>query len=352
MNTQVQSSLSTVDQRLNGLLSSLTLSPNAVGAPAAAISLLEADDALTASLSTLRQHQQNYSKILRLRAEAAKLDERVKGIVRDIEVYEKEARVVCDDDDVDESDSESESESDSDYETELEEGGGDRRQRETIDNQQERKRKSKEIDYRLLLDFARRISKYNHQAAADGAVAGIDALESSKKNKVAGQPQEDVVMNGTASTGPGPTATTTPGPETESVSAVTKNATMWLDESAKQTRQFYMLPYPTEDRIRMGLMGKIQFLASEGRPDFDPDREVERLVREAESFGVASEAPNLPHPMPSETEAAPAAPTAPTAPEPAAHPRPAATGGDSGETAPPAQQPSLILDLYDPEDDV
>lgn len=303
MDAHVQSSLSVLEQRLNGLLSSLTISPNAVGAPAAAIALLDADDSVTSSLSTLRQHQQNYSKILRLRAEATRLEERVKSIVRDIEMFDTEIRVVCNDND-DESSSESEFEG-----ADPEDNGG-----------HNGRKRTKEVDYRLLLDFARRISKYNQQAATDE-----ETQEPSKKSK-----GHDVAMNGDGET----TA------EAQPVSSVTKNATTWLDESAKQTRQVYMLPYPLEDRISVGLMGQIHRAASEGRPGFDPDKEVERLIREAEGFGASPEA--VPAAAPPQSEAMHTdEPTPQLPPESGAMPPP----------APSAPKRNVTLDLYDPNDD-
>ncbi|KAG0161658.1 hypothetical protein PDIDSM_1172 [Penicillium digitatum] len=188
---------------------------NALVHPAAAVALLVADDALTSAIETLRQHQENHARILRLRNEAQQLEDRVKGIVRDIEGFEKEIRTACGDN---------------------------------------------EIDYKLLLDFARRISKYNHEAAADAATGALERQE--QGNALA---DKDVTMTGTDGKQPTEGA--------EPVASVTKNATQWLDESANVTRQ---------ERIRMGLMGQIQLTASN-----DPEKEVERLLREAEGLGAA-----------------------------------------------------------------
>lgn len=303
MNSQFQSSLSNLEGKLNALLTSLTTSPTAAGAPAAASALLDADDVLTSSVETLRRHQENYSRILQLRADADKLEERVKGIVREVDACQKQIRTVCDD--------ESDPESDDDDEPDA--------------------RKTKEVDYRLLLDFARRISKYNRQAAAD-AEAGTPASKKlqEKRQQVA---EQDVTMGGVNG-----------AEDVEPVSSVTKEATLWLDESANMTREIYMLPYPMEDRIRMGLMGQIQLAAAEGQ--FDPDKEVARLIGEAEGVGAAEP---VPPPVEEQTsqadEAAKAAVhaasmTSGKPKEPAAAPAPA---------LPP--KPTLDLDLFDPEDD-
>lgn len=312
MNALVQSSLSEVESKLNALLTTLTTSPAAAGAPAAAVALLEADDTLTSSIDTLRRHQENYAKIQRLRIEAEQLEERVKGIVRDIEGFDKEIRTACADDD--ETDSEWDAEDD-----------GTRAGRRSA---------PKEIDYRLLLNFARRISKYNHEAAADAAnVAGKRQVRrpqfADKDVEMGGTNGEPVVEEGV-----------------EPVSSVTKNSTQWLDDSAKDTRQAYMLPYPQEDRIRNGLMGKVQLVA-----DKHPDEEVERLIREAEGLGAAEAPAPVPPVDTTQEESAKAAaqagslatvPVAPPGPVPA--PVPAAAPR-------PKPKATLDLDLYDPDDD-
>lgn len=311
MNTQFQSSLSNLESKFNALLTSLTTSPTAATGPAAATALLDADDVLASSVETLRRHQENYSRIIQLRAEAEKLETRVKGIVRDVDAYQKEIRTVCDD----ESDLDTDSDSDSD-------------ERPT--------RRTKEVDYKLLLDFARRISKYNHQAAADAA-AGTPASKKlqEKRRQVSDQDVSMGGMNGMEGTEP--------------VSTVTKDATLWLDESANMTREVYMLPYPMEERIRMGLMGQIQLAAAEGR--FDPDQEVERLVREAEGVGAAEpvvppQAGDQASHAEEASKAAVSAGASTTGTVKEAPPGPAPAAAPA-----PKPKPALDLDLFDPEDE-
>ncbi|KAL6238405.1 hypothetical protein BDW75DRAFT_27711 [Aspergillus navahoensis] len=315
MNAEFQAALSTFENRLNSLVTSLTTSPTASGAPKAAQELLLADDSLTSTIDTLKQHQSNYARILQLRAEAQSLEDRVKDIIRLVVHYEKEIREICSDDD---------SESESDYDSD----GIDHDMDAPHSTQTRTSRKRNEVDYKLLLDFARRISKYNHEAAADAA-AGM-----TRGNRaLAGQ---DTEMTGTNSNG------NQEGSPAEPVAAVTKEATSWLDESANMTRQVYMLPYPMEDRIRMGLMGQIQLAAAEGRPGFDPDQEVERLIREAEGVGFADAL--APPPVGEEAtrvnEAAKAA----------AHAGSAASGGGMAPVQ-PKPKATLDLDLYDPDED-
>ncbi|KAF9891883.1 hypothetical protein FE257_002845 [Aspergillus nanangensis] len=316
MNTQFQSSLSTLESRFNSLLTSLTTSPTAAGAPAAALSLLEADDSLTTSIETLRQHQENYARIVRLRAEASSLEDQVKGIVREVVDYEKEIRTACGDDDWN---SDSDLDDDDDDEPPVQDA---------TTTATTALRNIKEVDYKLLLEFARRISKYNHQAAADATAPPASSAK---------DPDPDTEMTGTTTING-----TDPEDAIEPVVNVTKDATSWLDESANMTRQAYMLPYPAEDRIRMGLMGQIQHAATEGRPDFNADTEVERLISEAEGCGVAdgvSASNHLGEEARHAGEAAKAAAQAGSA---------AATNTASSGSA---AKPMLDLDLYDPDDD-
>ncbi|KAJ5995987.1 hypothetical protein N7499_012128 [Penicillium canescens] len=313
MNALVQSSLTDVESKLNALLTSLTTSPTAAGAPAAAIALLEADDALTSAIETLRQHQLNHAKILQLRTEAQQLEDQVKGIVSDIEGFDKAIRTAC----ADNGDSDSDFDSDSD-----EELGGRQRVLRGI----------KEIDYKLILDFARRISKYNHEAAADVATSAA------VKRQGAGPQTGDKDVNMSGANGE-----QSAEDGAQPVASVTKNATQWLDDSANVTREVYMLPYPMEERIRMGLMAQIQLA-----PGGDPEKEMERLLAEADGRGAA-QPPAPVEPAESTKQADEAAKAAahagssagmPRAPAPASVPAPA-----------PKPKATLDLDLYDPDDD-
>lgn len=309
MNNVVQSSLTDVESKLNALLTTLTHSPAAAGAPAAAVALLNADDTLTSTIETLRRHQENYAKILNLRNEAEQLETRVKGIVGDLERFDREIRTACDD----ESDSDSDSSSG-----------------EHNNNQDTKTLSRKEIDYRLLLDFARRISKYNHEAAADAANGASEKGQTTRQQLL----DKDVQMSGM-------NGDSTAGDEKEPVSSVTKNATQWLDDSANVTREVYMMPYPMEDRIRMGLMGQVQLAAGQ-----DPDKEVERLIREAEGLGVAEAPAPVTTTDTRQDEAAKAAAQAGSV---------AASAPRLPPAAAPAPKPKpkglLDLDLYDPDDD-
>ncbi|KAL1977303.1 hypothetical protein VTN31DRAFT_162 [Thermomyces dupontii] len=331
MNAQFSEALNNFESKLNALLAAIT-SPTASGAPAAAAALLEADDGVSAALDTLRTHQANYEKILRLRAEAERLEERIKTIVRDItSLGQQITEFTGRDDDDDISD-------DTDTDTESVD--------ETSDPAQVKSRKHpndgklKEVDYRLLLDFARRISKYNKQAAADAAAgAGAQPLEKPQRDgdtEMADVDGKEVAQK--ASEAP--------------VAAVTKQAADWLEESADQARQVFMIPYPSEDRIRLGVLGQLYQSAVEN-PNLDPEKEVERMVREAEGIsaplGVSVEKPGIqPGPLDNTPQTAAAA---------AAHVGSTVAGVDhpgavSRPSAPPERpKTTLDLDLYDPDAD-
>ncbi|KAJ5579554.1 uncharacterized protein N7459_005539 [Penicillium hispanicum] len=311
MDAHMQSSLTDVETKLNALLTTLTTSPAAAGAPAAAVALLDADDALTSAIDTLRLHQENYAKILRLRTEAEQLEDRVKGIVRDIEEFDNEIRTACCNED-----------SDSELESDEEDRTGT-----------DKPASRKEIDYRLLLDFARRISKYNHEAAADAANGGAG---SGKRQG----PRPQILDKDATMTGTNGEPKRDDG--TEPVASVTKNATQWLDDSANVTREVYMLPYPMEERIRMGLMGQIQ-LAGGG----DPDKEVDRLIREAEGLGVTEAPAPAPAVDTRQDEAAKAAAQAGSSASDVVR----APGSVSVAAPKPKPKALLDLDLYDPDDD-
>ncbi|KAJ5679919.1 hypothetical protein N7462_008163 [Penicillium macrosclerotiorum] len=310
MNSLMQSSLSDVESKLNTLLTTITTAPGAAGAPAAAGALLDADDALSSSLETLRQHQENYARILQLRAEAERLENRVKSIVKDLERFDKAIGTACGEDEEDDSD---------------------------LDSQDEgaitkSKSSRKEIDYRLLLDFARRISKYNLEAAADAANDDTSRDGQSSRPQPLDKDVRMTGMNGESAAADG----------AEPVSSVTKSATQWLDDSANVTRQVYMIPYPMEERIRMGVMGQVQLAAGE-----DPDKEVDRLIREAEGLGAAEPPAPVHLEGTRQDEAAKAAAQAGSSASGVVRPPAPASAPPSR----PKPKALLDLDLYDPDDD-
>ncbi|KAK2749122.1 hypothetical protein FQN55_003824 [Onygenales sp. PD_40] len=276
MDTHLLTPLSTLETKLNNLLMSIISSPTAAGAPAAALALLEADDALSSALTTLHTHQANYAKILRLRAEATALEERVREIVRGIEGVRSEIDVACGGESGSESDSESEGEDgdegqndgDRDIDADTRMGG--------VSSAGARARAPRnEVDYKLLLDFARRISRYNSEAAADAA-AGIPADADGQQQQLQ-QQQRGVGTSDTQEK-----ETEKEQPTGVGVAALSQETVSWLDETANWSRDLSKMAYPSEDRIRMGVMGQLQAAAADG---VDAEAEIERMMRAEQGGG-------------------------------------------------------------------
>ncbi|KAL1954753.1 hypothetical protein VTO42DRAFT_753 [Malbranchea cinnamomea] len=323
MNATLHASLSDVESKLSAFLSALTSSPTAAAAPAATLALIEADDALANALQTLRVHQTNYARILRLRAEASRLEERVKSIVREIGQLGDDidasrhggayAEENASDSDSSDDDDDGDGEADGDVSM-----GADPEHAEGV--KRKKKSKIKEVDYKILMDFARRISRYNVQAAADAA-AGIGTKPPLRQQQQQQQQQQQ---------------------KDEGLAAVTQEATSWLDESARQTRGAWLLPYPSEDRIRMGLMGQLQAAAAERGVDIE--QEVDRLMASAPEGRESSLAGAVP---------GAGAAGGPDVSGARLEPGPAETRVSNGHAAEPAapQTAKFDLDLYDPDAD-
>ncbi|KAG5302331.1 hypothetical protein I7I48_02645 [Histoplasma ohiense] len=286
MDSQLLTPLSTLETRLNNLLMSIVSSPTAAGAPAAALSLLEADDAVSSALKTLHTHQSNYAKILRLRAEALALEQRVRDIVREVENVGNEISTACQqgvsasDDDSSDTDSEMETEGE-DPDTQM--GGVSACSPRGFSGVRKGKGKAtNEIDYKLLVNFARRISRYNSDAAADVA-AGTPGKTAPPEGDTEAQQQrasahenngEDAGRVGTG----GQRVAKGVG-----VAALSQETVSWLDETANWSRDLSRMAFPSEEQIRMGLMGQLQAKASEG---VDVEKELERLIRASEGTGA------------------------------------------------------------------
>ncbi|EEP78143.1 predicted protein [Uncinocarpus reesii 1704] len=315
MDTALFTHLSAIEQCLNALVSSISSSPTAAGAPAAALALLEADDNLTSALDTLRTHQANYAKILQLRADASSLEGRVREIVQEVGKMGDDISALAGGDD-DESDEDGGNASDGE-DTAM---GGMRQQK-------------NEIDYKLLLDFARRISKYNTHAASAAASGAIPTK----------RPLQDEQE--------GPQG---PGKDRGEMATITKNSTSQLDALAESIRQGWLLPYPNDDKIRMGVMGKLQaaVAASGARDDRDIEREVDKVILavEAATTGGADAAKTADAVIRDDSVANTSGQISGPSGQAAAGRTSAVL---SGSTMKPATQAKakLDLDLYDPDED-
>ncbi|EEH41191.1 hypothetical protein PAAG_03477 [Paracoccidioides lutzii Pb01] len=352
MDAQLLTPLSTLETRLNNLLMAIISSPTAAGAPAAALALLDADDSLSRALETLHTHQSNYAKILRLRAEALSLEERVRNIVREVETVGNEISAACqhgadgsDDDSDDDSGIEEEAEQyGEDLDTHM---GGVSEPSSTSLNS--RGRRSKEVDYKLLVEFARRISRYNSDAAADASAVRSTRTPPGDEEQQHKQRDRSNVENGDAAeraaVGLGPDA----AQQTKGVgvAALSQETVSWLDETANWSRDLSRMQYPSEDRIRMGLMGQLQAAVSEG---LDVEKEIERLIRMSRDEGEGGSDDGA-----ASEHAAVRGEIAGIVGEPGSFAgggigrRDAAMGGRAPMKAKP--KPVLDLELYDPAED-
>ncbi|WEW62019.1 hypothetical protein PRK78_007519 [Emydomyces testavorans] len=354
MDSALYTPLSTIEQRLNALVTSITSSPTAANAPAAALALLEADDSLTSALETLRTHQANYAKILHLRAEAKSLEERIRNIVQEIGNMGGDISSLVDndddhdDDDDDENDSSSSSSSSS---TEIKQPHDQDVQMDgTIPPQPPRRRRRKhEIDYHLLLDFARRISKYNTHAAS-AATSGT--IPTKPRPSAQDEPRSPDHAQSQLHD-PHKETPEHPQHHDTGVAAITKQSTSQLDASAHSIRQAWLLPYPNENKIRMGVMGKLQaaVAASGARcEERDIEREVERIMRAVEEMGSGKEGLGVPDKgeMHGDSEQATVRVDGKTG---AGGVTGAVSGGGGVARPVAAAKGRLDLDLYDPDED-
>ncbi|OAL75674.1 hypothetical protein A7D00_1274 [Trichophyton violaceum] len=324
MNAEILAPLTSLEARLNALLASITSTPTASGAPAATVSLLEADDALSSALQTLRTHQENYSRILRLRAEALSLEERVRETVRQVGELGDEISAAAGEDD--DSDEDSDDEAGSDIEMSGKGKDGTRKN---------------EVDYRLLLGFARRISKYNNEAAADASSARVLSKEKPPGGDTAAETNGEVAKEDGIAAGHGQTTGV-------GIAALPQDTVSWLDETANWTRLMSALPYPSEDRIRMGLMAHLHATAAAEKKDVE--KEVEHILKAATQKDISKEETQ---PAGQGDQLQPD--SDPCAGHPAG-PGTAAINHQAGNNAshttePPKVKPKLDLDLYDPDDD-
>ncbi|KAF3482599.1 uncharacterized protein GIQ15_05358 [Arthroderma uncinatum] len=333
MDAEILAPLTSLEARLNTLLAAITSTPTASGAPAATVSLLEADDALTGALKTLRVHQANYSKILRLRAEAVSLEERVRETVRQVGELGDEISAAAGDDEDSDEDSDTAGEAGSDLDM------GDAR---TSDEKESDKLRKNEVDYKLLLGFARRISKYNNEAAADASSTRMPPREPNEDRE--GQPEangkgeEDRSAQDQGQTGVG-------------IASLPQDTVSWLDETANWTRVMSALPYPSEDRIRMGLMGQLNAVAAaEGK---DVDKEVDRVLAAAgQRNSPEDETETSQQQAVADVDTGAGGIREPAQQQPVVAPINHQARNSGGHVAEPVNvKPKLDLDLYDPDED-
>ena len=274
MEAQVLAPLNVLEASLSTLISNLTTTPTFSNAPSSTEQLLSADETLTSALSTLHTHQENYARIHRLREEATRLEEQVKDIIRTCDHLRNEIGLInpaiVDDT------------SDSDEDNE---GGTGR----------------PAVDQKDLLSFARRIGRYNTLAARE-----MEAAATKRK-----------LDRGTSGT----------------TTDVPVNETVWLNDTAAQTRALQGMAFPAAERLRVGMLGHLQRLREDGG-DEAVDSEVERLLaggQMEEAMIAGTDRPQEPQPQ-----------------------RPQRQASTFGATRPPPERKSnvkLDLDLWNEDDD-
>lgn len=259
METEVLTPLNALETHLNSLVTSLTQTNTYANAPQIAQTLLDTDDELTSSLNLLHRHQQNYARILNLRAEAATLQEQLKSTIRQCvalrdEVGRIHPSILFGDSDGD-------------------------------DDSDDGDPKVAEIDYHTLLTFAARIGKHN-------AVAAREAEAESRRFKIASRSRENATSTTATANGVQDAPTSAENGTDETNAEIER-----INNTIAITRAQMGMAFPEAGGLRVGELGKLQLFrerqaqsapGDDGAVDRAMDEEVERLVRETEDVGERS----------------------------------------------------------------
>ena len=237
MDKVVVTPLDALEASLGTLLTSLTTAPTFSTAPALSNALLTADDTLSTSLTVLKQHQQNYARILHLRAEATRLEDQIKSIVRTCGELRSEMGAIH----PNILDDSSESEDD--------------------------ERRQQDVDYNTLLSFARRIGKYNTRAAREAEEDSIRRQQEAKQRTTS--PSKPATNGNVA---PAATETTS-----EVGNIIPDNERAWLNETAAAARAAQGMAFPAAERLRLGMLGQLQYAREQGGEEA-VEKEAERLL--------------------------------------------------------------------------
>ncbi|KAL6246676.1 hypothetical protein RBB50_005983 [Rhinocladiella similis] len=235
MDSLVLNPLSSIENHLNALVANLTQTNTFANAPQLAKDLVTDDDNLSSALTLLRKHQQNYARLLNLRAEVEDLQTQLQDTVRRSVAFREEILQIhpsiLDDSD----------EEDDDTENHV-----------------------AEIDYHTLLAFAARIGKHNAAAAREAEAEAVRRKVAAKREAVNGAADGE-----------------------ENATAETEAELERINNTVAQTRAQMGMAFPDANLLRVGALGQLQLYqerqASAGANVQDAlDIEVERLVRESE----------------------------------------------------------------------
>ncbi|OAL36441.1 hypothetical protein AYO20_04337 [Fonsecaea nubica] len=280
MDSVVLRPLDSIETHLNALVTSLTQTNTFANAPQLAQDLIADDDELASSLALLQRHQQNYARILNLRAEAATLQEQLKDTIRKCVSFRQEISQI----------------NPSILDLDSDEDGEDE------DSQVAR------VDYHTLLTFAARIGKHNTIAAREAEAESL-RRKIAAKNK--GQTSPPAVANGLEE----PSATAESAPEgteearDENHTAETTAELMRINNTIAVQRAQMGMSFPDAGILRVGALGQLQLFLERQRQHSGVDagagqeeakavqealeKEVEKMVREtediAEDTGTAGE---------------------------------------------------------------
>ncbi|KAG9773576.1 hypothetical protein ABEF93_005679 [Exophiala dermatitidis] len=275
MDSVVLAPLDSLESHLNSLITSFTQTNTFTNAPQIARDLVSDDDNLTASLNLLQRHQQNYARILNLRAEVVNLQEQLRDTIRQCVALRQEIGhihpSILDSLDSDGDDAEADQDTDS---------------------------KVAEVDYRTLLSFAARIGKHNAAAAREAEAEAI-------RRKIAARKKTPTTT--TTTNGVGPDSVGGKGDANENATAETEAELERINNTIALTRAQMGMAFPDANLLRVGALGQLQLLqerqqhtASTGGDGGDAeaqaaiDREVERLVRETEDIAEPEHEADVP----------------------------------------------------------
>ncbi|KAL9623531.1 MAG: hypothetical protein Q9160_002212 [Pyrenula sp. 1 TL-2023] len=248
MNNILHTHLDALDTSLTSLVHAFTSTPTAAAAPESLNALLDADDALTCALRTLHTHQTNYARILALQAEADNLASHIKSTVQRCHDTRNEAVAVIGEDD-----------SESDEEDPPVPASS--------------AKQHQDIDYITLLNFAQRIARYN-------TAAEREAAELTQRRKAEARAHKPEVQNGAIVNGLQPIPTLTSAEAKAEDQMLTPQIRNWLNSQAEFTKAFQSMPFPSPERLREGILGRLQ-----GIRERDGEEGVWKEVRRLETGG-------------------------------------------------------------------
>lgn len=272
MDNSLLKPLNALESSLNTLIHSLTQTNTFSAAPNAAKDLVSADDALSSALVTLKQHQDNYARILKLRAEADKLNSNIKEIVRTCVDLRKEIGSIHPsilDNHVEEKDE---------------------------DNEEQPNLRIKPVDYETLLSFAARIGKHNALAAREAELDAIQRRVDAKRKREESQQQAQAQiqtqsqqgttrLNGAVLSG---SALEDEGAAEDVTNQAANNTTQEsqaelaaIKDNLASQRAYLGQAFPSADRLRMGQLGRLQLLREQSGENA-VEAEIERMVKESE----------------------------------------------------------------------